>query len=197
MPEGTLKPQDVFIACQLAIAGKANVTHAWLSKSLHLSPSTVFEGLKRCRQAKLVSDSAPRGSEREVKVMRSRLYEFLVHAVPVLYYPRRSAPVRGIATATFSPAFRERFTKPGDLIMVWPYSKGKEIGEGLVPIYPTVPIACSKSPALYELMATIEVLRVGKAREKAAAEAYLENLLLPASGFRAATAVEHSDDEAA
>jgi hypothetical protein len=172
MPADTLKPQDVFVASLLAIAGKTSATHEWLAKTLHLSSSTVFESLKRCRHAKLVT-----GTEHGVKIVPQRLYDFLVHAVPVLYYPRRVAPVRGIATAVFSPLFRDRFTKSGDLVMVWPYSKGKELGEGLLPIYPSIPIACSQNPALYELMAAIEVLRVGKVREKAAAVSYLGNVL--------------------
>jgi hypothetical protein len=163
-----LKPQDVFVACQLALVGQENATHEWLSKKLHLSLSTVFEAIKRCRQAKLVV-----GPDKKAEVVKLRLYDFLVHAVPVLYYQRKVAPVRGIPTATFSPTFRDRFTKPGDLITVWPYSKGKEMGEGLLPFYPTIPLACSQNQALYHLMSAIEVLRVGKLREREAAIVYL------------------------
>lgn len=179
MPVETLKPQDVLVACQIALAGTTNPTHAWLSKTLHLSPSTVYEALKRCRQAKLVAGKINDLTSSGVSVVPQRLYEFLVHAVPILYYPRRIATVRGLPVAAFSPIFRERFTKPGDLPVVWPYSKGKEVGEGLIPIYPTIPIACSQSPGLYELMSTIEMLRIGKVREKEAATNYLENLLEP------------------
>ena len=168
----SLKPQDVFVACQLAIAGRTNATHEWLGKTLHLSPSTVYEALKRCRHSKLVT-----GSEHGIQVVPQRLFEFLVHAVPVIYYPRRVAPVRGIPTASFSPAFRDRFTKSGDLVTVWPYSKGKEMGEGLLPIYPSIPIACSQNAELYQMMSTIEILRSGKTREIAVATTYLANLL--------------------
>ena len=51
---------------------------------------------------------------------------------------------------------------------VWPYSKGKEMGEGLLPIYPSI---------LYQMMSTIEILRSGKTREIAVATTYLANLL--------------------
>lgn len=172
VPVDTLKPQDVLLACQLALSGKISPTHEVLGKMLHLAPSTVYEALKRCRQAKLVTDT-----EYGPKVVQHRLYDFLVHAVPVLYYPRRVASIRGIPTALFYSSFRGKFTKPGDLATVWPYSKGKEIGEGLLPIYPSIPIACSQNVELYELMATIEVLRVGKTREKAVALTYLDSLI--------------------
>ena len=167
-----LKPQDVFVACQLALVGQENATHEWLSKKLHLSLSTVFEAIKRCRQAKLVV-----GPDKKAEVVKSKLFDFLVHAVPVLYYQIKVAPVRGIPTAVFSPIFRDMFTKPGDLVTVWPYSKGKEQGEGLLPIYPTVPIACSQSQPLYQLMSAVDVLRVGKVREREDSIVFLKDLL--------------------
>ena len=180
MSAHSIKPQDVLVACQLAILGNKPATHAWLSETLHLSSSTVFASLKSLKFAKLVttSGSGPR-------VAGQRLLEFLVYGVPTLYYPQKTEIVRGVATAVFSPHFRERFTAGKDLPVVWPYSKGKETGEGLVPLYPSIPIACSKNPDLYQLMATIEILRIGKAREKDAAISYLEELfdvLLPTAG---------------
>jgi hypothetical protein len=174
MPErsSALKPQDVFVACQLAIWEGEKWTYAQLAERLHLSPSAVFEALGRCRQAKLVA-STNQGAQ----VVAQRLFEYLVHGVPTSFYPRKLEVVRGIATATFSPLFRSRFTKDGDLPVVWPYSKGKDTGEGLVPLYPTIPIACSQNQPLYNIMATVDILRVGKARERDAAVTYLESLL--------------------
>ena len=61
---------------------------------------------------------------------------------------------------------------------MWPYSRGRETGEGLVPLYPSLPLACSRDPELYQLMAAIDVLRVGRVREKDAAATYLEELLV-------------------
>jgi hypothetical protein len=177
MPVETLKPQDILVACQVALAGTTIPTHEWLGKTLHLSPSTVYEALKRCRQSKLVTGTCQGGRSVGVKIVPQKLYEFLVHAVPILYYPRLVAPVRGLPTAAFSPLFRERFTKPGDLVVVWPYSKGKEIGEGLLPIYPSIPIASSQNPTLHQMMAAVDLLRIGKVREKKAAASYLEELL--------------------
>ena len=180
MPVHSIKPQDVLVACQLAILGNKTQTHAWLSETLHLSSSTVFASLKSLKLAKLVTASGA-----GPKVVGQKLLEFLVYGVPTIYYPQKTEVVRGVATAVFSPHFRERFTTDKDLPVVWPYSKGKETGEGLVPLYPSIPIACSKSLDLYQLMATIEILRIGKAREKDAAISYLEDFFeasLPAAG---------------
>ena len=81
MPVETLKPQDILVACQVALAGTTIPTHEWLGKTLHLSPSTVYEALKRCRQSKLVTGTYQGGRPVGVKIIPQKLYEFLVHAV--------------------------------------------------------------------------------------------------------------------
>lgn len=171
----TLKPQDVIVACYLAVSEKAGSpcpTHAQLGQALRMSPSTVFGSLKNLRLAKLAaSDDAG------TRVAPQKFLDFLVYGATSIYFPVKVGIVRGIPTAAFSPAFRERFSRASDVPTVWPYSKGKEEGEGLVPIYPSVPVACSQDPALYQVVSSIEVLRVGRARERAAAVTYLEDFL--------------------
>jgi hypothetical protein len=177
-----LKPQDVFVASYLAVAeraGRSCPTHAQLGEALHVSPSTVFGSLKNLRRAKL-TESADPGS----RVAAQRFLSFLVYGVPAIYFPTKVGVVRGIATSVFSPAFRDRFTKASDVPCVWPYSRGREEGDGLLPLYPSVPAACSRDPALYQIMAAIDVLRSGRARERGAAAAYLEDFLgISASGL--------------
>jgi hypothetical protein len=172
MATEALKPQDVLVACQIALYGEETFTHAKLAEGLHLSTSTVFDALGRLKQAKLTAAAA----YQPAKVLRGKLLEFLIHAVPTLYFPKKVEVMRGIPTSVWAPLFRERFTSDREIALVWPYSKGKEQGVGLLPIYPTVPIACSQNQELYELMATIDVLRVGKSREREAAVNHLEEL---------------------
>jgi hypothetical protein len=168
-----LKPQDIFAAAALALAGGKHSSHAELAVMLHISPSTVYESLKRLRQAKL---TAP--SDDGAVVVKNRFLEFLVYAVPTLYFPKKIEVVRGLPTAMWSPQFRGKGTSEGkDIISVWPYSKGKELGEGLIPIYPTIPLACSQNMELYQFMGAIEVLRIGKSKDKDAATTYLKGLL--------------------
>ena len=175
-----LKPQDVFVACQIALLGDNPFTQLGMAEKLHLSSSTVFEALGRLKQAKLAVLTA----YQPAKILPGKLLDFLVHGVPTIYFPKRIEVVRGIPTSVFSPLFRDRFAKENqkpegrgpEILLVWPYSKGKEMGEGLLPLYPTVPIACSQDPDLYQLMAAIDVLRVGRVREREAAIAYLEDL---------------------
>jgi hypothetical protein len=162
-----LKPQDVLVACHLALLAGEWPTHAVLGVALHLSSSTVFASLKNLRASRLVVGAEP-------AVDKPRLLSFLVYGVPSVFFPRKTHIMRGTPTGIFSPAFRDRFTRPGDVPVVWPYARGKEEGEGLLPLYPTVASACSKNPGLYQLMAAVDVLRSGRSREREAAVRYVE-----------------------
>jgi hypothetical protein len=74
------------------------------------------------------------------------------------------------------------------LKIVWPYAVGAETGDGLVPIYSTVPKACAKNAALHGLLAAVDVMRVGLAREREAAAKYIGDVV--------GRSVESSDVEA-
>ena len=50
-----------------------------------------------------------------------------------------------------------------------------------MPLYPSAPKAARKDPKLYELLALVDMLRLGRARERAMAEQQL-NELLPSHG---------------
>lgn len=168
---GMTKPQDVFLCCALAIWPKNGFSQRELGETLGISLGEISNILLRCRHAKLVSGSAD-----GARVIKEKLYEYLVHGVPVAYPPKLVAITRGVPTAGSSPLFRERFGE-GTVPLVWPWPKGKTEGQGLLPLYPTVPAATTRNDALYELMAAVDVLRVGKAREKEAAETYLRKVL--------------------
>ena len=171
MPHPALKPQDLLVACRLALPGGYLLFQKQVAVALGLAPSTVFASLQNLRRAKIVEcPGIPEATARR------RLLNFLVHGAPVVFPPVKTEVVRGIATGIFSPHFRGRFAAEKDVPLVWPYPRGREVGEGLVPLYPSLPLACSRDPALYQLMAAVDVLRVGRAREKDAAVVYLEAL---------------------
>ena len=145
-------------------------TQAALASVLQMSQSTVWKSLRRLKLAKIYSEGVARGAG---KVDARRLLDVLVHGLPAIYYPQKVGFVRGVPTGIFSPLFRERFATERDAVLVWPYSKGKVVGEGLVPTYPSIPAACSRDADLCQVMAAVEILRTGKVRERAAAEKYL------------------------
>ena len=62
---------------------------------------------------------------------------------------------------------------------VWPSKNGAVRGLALHPLYPSVPEAAERNPALGELLALFDAVRSGSAREHALAVALLEERLQP------------------
>ena len=57
-----------------------------------------------------------------------------------------------------------------DLPPVWPWPNGDTRGVGLEPLYKSVPRAALRDPALYQLLALVDAIRDGRARERNLAE---------------------------
>ena len=62
---------------------------------------------------------------------------------------------------------------------VWPHKNGSMRGIAFYPLYPSVPEAAGRNPALYELLALFDAVRGGSARERALALELLEARLQP------------------
>ncbi len=61
-----------------------------------------------------------------------------------------------------------------DLVPVWPDMDGKVKGRAIEPLHSGVPKAVQTDQQLYALLALVDVLRVGRAREREFAEAELQ-----------------------
>lgn len=79
---------------------------------------------------------------------------------------RRGEVTRGVATSYAALPLARQIAPGTDLPPVWPYAEGKQRGIGLEPLYRTVPAAALRDPVLYELLALIDALRDGRARER-------------------------------
>jgi hypothetical protein len=51
-------------------------------------------------------------------------------------------------------------------VYVWAFGSGKVKGQEIKPLYRSVPEAVEKDPQLYEMLAIVDGLRVGKVREQ-------------------------------
>lgn len=61
--------------------------------------------------------------------------------------------------------------------VVMPLAEGPERGRSLAPIHPLAPIAAAHDPRLYLLLALIDAIRIGRARERKLAAQRLKNCL--------------------
>lgn len=124
-----------------------------------MSPSEVHAGIKRAAGARLFD------SQRNVPIMRS-LQEFLVHGVQYAFPPDRGHLTRGIPTSYAAPPLNSLLAKSEEPPPVWPDPEGTARGYGYSPLYRSVPKAVSGDNALYELLALVDAIRDGRARER-------------------------------
>lgn len=136
---------------------------AQIAADLSLSPSQVHLALKRLERSRLVD------AERARPLLRA-VEEFLLHAVKYVFPARRGEATRGMPTAYAAPPLSSQIVESGDLPPVWPDPEGTVRGVGLEPLCKAVPKAARKDPVLYELLALIDALRDGRARERQIAE---------------------------
>jgi hypothetical protein len=106
------------------------------------------------------------------------LADFLVHGVPYAFPGELGAESRGVPTAHAGPSLAREFK--GDPI-VWSSVDGRVRGQSLVPLYPAAPRLAGRVPDLYELLTLVDVIRVGRARERSRAAALLRAKLVPAA----------------
>lgn len=110
------------------------------------------------------------GIEPNVIPNKSALEEFLIHGLKYAFPPQRGELTRGMPTGYAAEPLKSRVSASNDAPPVWPFSEGKMRGYSFAPLYKTVPQAALRDPYLYEMLALIDALRDGRARERRIAE---------------------------
>ena len=152
------KPQDIVVALKLCL-NAASRSYADLGKSLGMSASEVHAAVRRLMEARLVDPDTK-------EVRRESLCNFLVHGVPFAFPASPKEVTRGMPTAWAAPVMSEKFAATEQPPPVWPDPKGKITGAFVEPLYPSVPGAARRDSALYDLLALVDALRIGRARER-------------------------------
>ena len=134
-------------------------SYASAAHDLFMSVSEVHAGIKRAAAAGLI-DLEMTGP------IRKNLEEFLVHGVKYAFPPQRGGLTRGIPTGYAAPPLKKIISRTDDPPPVWPYPDGHVRGYEFAPLYRSVPKAVSSDPHLYELLALVDAIRDGRARER-------------------------------
>jgi hypothetical protein len=121
-----------------------------------MSQSEISESVARSKYAGLLD---PKGK----KVMKLALLEFLAHGVKYVFPQKPGAVVRGIPTAHSAEPLVHEINS--DEAYVWPSAFGKVRGHSIKPLYPSVVKAVENDPKLHQLLALVDAIRVGRARE--------------------------------
>jgi DNA-binding Lrp family transcriptional regulator len=158
-----LKPIDVVVGLRLAEAPESNYDQ--LSADLGISRSWVHAAVRRLTASGLV-----RPSSRAVNRLAFR--EFLEHGVRYAFPAQPGAEARGIPTAHAAPPLASQIVAEDAL--VWPSLNGSATGQAVAPLYPGAAELPQRCPSMYESLALVDALRVGRARERKLAKEALE-----------------------
>jgi hypothetical protein len=161
-----LKPQDAVVLLKLAVAG-SEWTYPSLAESLGMSASEVHAAVRRAARAGLYD-------EQRRSPNRKALIEFLVHGLRYVFPAERGPLTRGLPTAYAAPPLNQKIQASAEPPPVWPDAEGTVRGEELRPLYRSVPRAARRDQALYELLALVDAIRAGRARERKIAATELE-----------------------
>ena len=101
--------------------------------------------------------------------------DFLFFGLAYVFPTAPGAVVRGMPTAHSAPPLQQLIVS--DEYYVWPDQAGEARGQAIAPLYAKVPYAARQDALLYELLALLDALRVGRAREVKLAREKLQNQL--------------------
>lgn len=165
-----LKPQDLLVLLKVAANPSQRWTYAALGKALAMSASETHASVKRA----VASGLAVAPARGEWSPIRPNLLEFILHGVRYVW-PATQGPVkRGVPTSVgVEPLAGQMMVAPGDA-PVWAHPTGFAKGPTLSPLYKTAPQAALADPALHRLLALLDALRTGRARERALAAQLME-----------------------
>ncbi|MBI3345810.1 MAG: MarR family transcriptional regulator [Burkholderiales bacterium] len=157
-----LKPQDLLVLLKVAAHPPRRWTYAALGEALAISVSEAHASVKRA----VASGLAVAPGRGEWSLVRPNLLEFMLHGVRYIW-PATPGPVkRGVPTAFGAEPLASQLTAAPGEAPVWAHPNGSVKGPTLSPIYRTAPQAALADPALHRLLALLDALRVGRARER-------------------------------
>lgn len=164
-----MRPQDIVIL--LKIISLAIEDKSWqfrdLSASLNISISEISESLRRSEQAGLINGK---------KVARNSLMEFIQYGLKYVFPQKPGSLATGMPTAHSHPFYTERIVSSHPY--VWPSFEGNVRGESIVPLHKGVINASDEDEVFYLLLASIDIIRVGRVREKQIAIEEIEKYIL-------------------
>lgn len=164
-----MRPQDIIILLKILTIKREDWQQRDLSHSLNIAVSEISESLRRSHLGGLVDES-------KRKVYRQSLMEFIRYGLHYVFPALPGSMVTGIPTAHSHPFYQKHFS--AELQYAWPYENGRIRGLEIAPLYRTVPAAVMDDRDLYLMLASIDILRVGRTRELKLAIDQLQNMIL-------------------
>ena len=154
----SLQSHDIVALFKLVLLGDRRWTYEALANELLVSPSGLHKSVQRLVKARLVMRSSHTPIRRAVE-------EFTIHGLKYVFPPERGSLTRGVPTGYAAPPLNQEIIQPNEHPPVWPYVHGTIRGYGFTPLHPDVPAIAVQDREMYELLALVDAIRGGRARE--------------------------------
>ena len=167
-----LKPQDILFLLKLVSVGKEPWSYNKIALDLGMSASEIHAASKRTLAARLAVKE-----DNNIFPDIRNLEEFLLHGIQYVFIPERGALNRGMPTAYAAAPMDAHFAGVSEPPPVRPGSEGEVRGESFSTLYKSAPGAAKNDAKLYQLLALVDAIRGGRARERDIAKKELRNRL--------------------
>lgn len=162
-----LKSQDLVIALKVFTFHQSKWNQRDLAQCLGMSLSEVNGGLKRCIKSGLMMGTGSRNIAPEA--VPYSLQEFICFGVRYAFFGEKGTVARGVSTglegAKLAGAVLKGESTEG---YVWPFPHGKARGVSIQPLFKSIPRVIEKTDnkELYILLSLVDLIRIGRARER-------------------------------
>ena len=131
-----------------------------------------------CVRRAVASGLAVAPARGEWAPVRPNLLEFMLHGARYVWPATLGPAKRGVPTSYGAePLVGKVSAAPGEA-PVWAHPAGGAKGPTLSPLYRTAPVAALSDPALHRLLALLDALRAGRARERTLAAQFMQAALM-------------------
>lgn len=174
-PQIVLRPQDLVVLLRLALERGPAPTYAVLANELGMTASEIHGAVDRAVAAQL----AHKDASGKATVILAALRLFVLQGARYCFPAMRGSLTRGLPTGYAAAPLKDLIVAGTDPVPVWPHRNGTVRGIAFHPLYPSVPEAVGRNPALGELLVLFDAVRGGSARERALAIDLLDKRLRP------------------
>jgi len=157
-----MKGVDILVALLLASEPDTRWDYALIGRALGIGSATAHRAVQRLIRAGLVWPDSR-------NVRRLALEEFLVHGLKYVFPTAPGPRSLGVPTAHSAPVMEGKVAAAVSDLLVWPWPEGSARGASVEPLHESAPGAALERPALHDLLALADVLRLGRPREVDAA----------------------------
>lgn len=141
-----------------------------MAERLGISKSTAHGSVQRLIKNRLVHRSARAMGT----VAQGPALDFLSYGVPYAFAPNIVPVARGVVTGLRALDGGGMNSFAGASALVWPSKLDDQMGVGIEPLVPAAPDIVHRDPPLYRMLAIVDALRVGDAREREVAREALQ-----------------------